>query len=505
MHREEAAKQLPSLASDHIIGEPCGRDTAACIGLGAALIARHDPNAVMLVTPADHVIEPVQEFRRAAQVATAMAEEHPSSLITFGIPPSYPATGYGYIQRGKEIATRQGVPVFQVQAFREKPSAELAERFVASGDYYWNAGIFVWKAATILTALQERQPKLYAAVQRIAESWSTPERENVLHSEYDALDRISIDYAVMEQAKEVLVVQAPYRWMTSAAGSPWNGCTRKTRRQHHPRFALRPENHWLRRRRRGRTSHYDGRRRKLAYHSRRQRDTGRRSPRRGHRQTTRRAAQEQGAGEVPVKERHKLLGIDYGTVRIGLAVSDPDRKFAFPLQTHECRNREVDGKFFLNVIQNEEIGSLLVGLPVHLSGDEGQKAKEARSFGKWLSGLTGLPVIFWDERYSSVEAETHLLAAGLTSKRRKARRDRVAAQIFLQSYLDAGCPADTCPLPLRTLPVMTPFDATCYGSVIADVLSESRLMPLGPGTPNVKARAKLATLTPEMLVRSVAS
>ena len=99
MHRAEAGRQLAVLPADRIIGEPCGRDTAACIGLGAALIARQDPSAVMLVMPADHVIEPVQEFRRAAHVAEQMAEEHPDALITFGIPPGYPATGYGYIHR----------------------------------------------------------------------------------------------------------------------------------------------------------------------------------------------------------------------------------------------------------------------------------------------------------------------------------------------------------------------------------------------------------------------
>src|SRR5205823_1633474 len=95
-HREESVKQLPALPGDQIIGEPCGRDTAACIGLGAALIARQDPYAVMVVMPADHVIEPVQEFRRAVHAAEQLAEEHPSALITFGIPPNYPATGYGY-------------------------------------------------------------------------------------------------------------------------------------------------------------------------------------------------------------------------------------------------------------------------------------------------------------------------------------------------------------------------------------------------------------------------
>src|SRR5205085_1969577 len=110
-YREETARQLPELAADHIVGEPCGRDTAACIGLGAALIARQDPSATMLVMPADHVIEPVQEFRRAAHVAEQMAEEHPSALITFGIPPTFPATGYGYIHRGAEVSGRQGIAV----------------------------------------------------------------------------------------------------------------------------------------------------------------------------------------------------------------------------------------------------------------------------------------------------------------------------------------------------------------------------------------------------------
>src|SRR5437868_5321690 len=106
-HVDEVAKHLPALPQGRIIGEPCGRDTAACIGLGAALIAREDPDAVMMVTPADHVIEPAQEFRRAAQVAESMALEHPGALVTFGIPPTFPATGYGYIERGSYLADRQ--------------------------------------------------------------------------------------------------------------------------------------------------------------------------------------------------------------------------------------------------------------------------------------------------------------------------------------------------------------------------------------------------------------
>jgi mannose-1-phosphate guanylyltransferase len=211
-HRAEAERELPHLPAGHVVGEPTGRDTAPCIGLGAALIARRDPDAVMLVTPADHVIEPAELFRRSVQAAAAVAEEHPQALITFGIPPAYPATGYGYIHRGPEVARRQGVPVFKVRAFREKPAADLAEQFVASGEYFWNSGIFVWKAATILDQLRQHKPALTAAVERVAAAWDLPPRDAVLRDEYPKMDKVSIDYAVMEHAPEVLVLQAPYRW-----------------------------------------------------------------------------------------------------------------------------------------------------------------------------------------------------------------------------------------------------------------------------------------------------
>ncbi|HLN29301.1 MAG TPA: Holliday junction resolvase RuvX [Gemmataceae bacterium] len=138
----------------------------------------------------------------------------------------------------------------------------------------------------------------------------------------------------------------------------------------------------------------------------------------------------------------RLLGVDYGTVRIGLAVSDADRKIASPLTTYTRRTKELDAKYFQEVAAEQAIGEIILGLPVHLAGHEGQKAYEARSFGNWLYKATGLPIVYWDERFTTVEAENSLLAAGLTSKRRKARRDRVAAQILLQSYLDVGCPGE---------------------------------------------------------------
>jgi mannose-1-phosphate guanylyltransferase len=213
---EETSRQLPDVPVDHVVGEPFRRDTAAAVALGAALIAREDLSATIIVTPADHVIEPAQEFRRAAHVAEQMAEENANALITFGIPPSYPATGYGYIHRAGELTTRQGVSVYRVRGFKEKPPEELAEEYVASGEYFWNAGIFVWKAATILDALRQLKPAMHAAVERIADAWPTPRRLEVLRREFDPIERTSIDFAVMEHAaeagKEVLAVQATYRW-----------------------------------------------------------------------------------------------------------------------------------------------------------------------------------------------------------------------------------------------------------------------------------------------------
>lgn len=211
-HAAEVARQLPALLPQQIVGEPCGRDTAACIGLGAALIQRQDPDATIVVTPADHVIEPEAEFRRGIHAAVQTVEEHPAASVTFGITPTFPSTGYGYIHRGKELTLRQGVPVYQVQSFREKPSFEVAEGYVASGEYFWNGGIFVWKVNTILNELKWNEPQLYEALQRIAEAWPTPKRDEVFQREYQGLGKKSIDFAVMEKAKEVLVLKAPFRW-----------------------------------------------------------------------------------------------------------------------------------------------------------------------------------------------------------------------------------------------------------------------------------------------------
>jgi putative Holliday junction resolvase len=145
----------------------------------------------------------------------------------------------------------------------------------------------------------------------------------------------------------------------------------------------------------------------------------------------------------------RLLGVDFGTVRIGLAISDPERRIASPLAVYQRQDRAREAEYFRALAAAEGIGAWVVGLPVHLAGHESQKSTEARAFGKWLAETAGLPVVFWDERFSTVEAESALWLAGLTHKKRKARRDRVAAQIMLQAYLDAGCPAESTTGPLE--------------------------------------------------------
>jgi putative Holliday junction resolvase len=132
-----------------------------------------------------------------------------------------------------------------------------------------------------------------------------------------------------------------------------------------------------------------------------------------------------------------------------VAVSDPGRTIAFPLETRARRSKEEDARYFREIVRREEVAGIVVGLPVHADGREGVKAAEARAYGRWLAEVTGRPVSFFDERYTTVQAEEALWDAGLTHKKRKERRDRVAAQMLLQGYLEAGCPADEAAGPLE--------------------------------------------------------
>jgi mannose-1-phosphate guanylyltransferase len=205
--------QLPGVPEAGLVGEPCKRDTAPCIGLAALLVTRRDPDATMVVMPSDHVIRPAEKFRGAIRQAEALVAAAPGRLVTFGIRPTYPAESFGYIQQGAPVPVGPGeAPAHTVARFKEKPPAAVAAEYLAAGTYLWNAGIFVWKAATILAALAERQPECLAHLQRIAAAWDGPDRDRVFAEEFAAIKGTSIDYAVLETAPDVAVIEAPFGW-----------------------------------------------------------------------------------------------------------------------------------------------------------------------------------------------------------------------------------------------------------------------------------------------------
>jgi mannose-1-phosphate guanylyltransferase len=207
-------KQLPAVPAENILDEPVGRNTAACIGLASLFVRRQDPSSVMVVIPADHVIHNVEEFHRVLNVAITMASES-SSLLTIGIRPTRPETGYGYIQvhtdeAGTNPYAAQGV--MKVKTFAEKPNLQTAERFLASGDFLWNSGMFVWKADTILHEITTCLPELARELTKIDEAIGTPQYQSTLEKVYGMIRGISIDYGVMERSEHVYVIRGDFGW-----------------------------------------------------------------------------------------------------------------------------------------------------------------------------------------------------------------------------------------------------------------------------------------------------
>jgi mannose-1-phosphate guanylyltransferase len=212
MHRDEVIRQLPQVPPNQVIGEPCPRDTAPCVALGAALIAQRDPAAVMLVLPSDHAIEPVQEFRRICHASNQLALDHPHALLTFGIKPTWPSTGYGYVRRGEPLPDCQGITVHRVREFREKPDELTARKYVDSGEYFWNGGVFVATVSAFQEQFKLRERETLDGAARIAAAWNSPRQSATFAEIFPTLRKISFDFAVMEKCPEVLVMTVPYKW-----------------------------------------------------------------------------------------------------------------------------------------------------------------------------------------------------------------------------------------------------------------------------------------------------
>jgi len=204
-------EHLPELPVRNIVAEPASRNTAACIGLAAVRIANADPDGLMVIVPADSFINPVPAFLQVLDRACKAAEQN-AAMVVIGIPPTFPSTGYGYIHRGELICEESGVRVFEVLEFKEKPDRQTATLFLESGSYYWNSGSFVWKVSTIIKALREFMPGLHAALQHISDSLGTPQENDVIARQYQGMQSISIDYGVMEHARNVRVIEATYAW-----------------------------------------------------------------------------------------------------------------------------------------------------------------------------------------------------------------------------------------------------------------------------------------------------
>ena len=214
---DEVRKQLPEVPAGNVLVEPCARNTAPCVGLAAVHVQRADPEAVMLVLPADHVIGPPEVFQQAAQAAAAVVADGPGRFVLFGVPPTFPSEGFGYIERGAplpgfEDPASEGTGAFAVASFREKPDAETAQKYIDAGNFYWNCGIFTWRAAAILDALAEYEPNTRARLANIAETVGTDRYEAAVETEFPACDSVSVDNAVLERTDSACVLEAPFEW-----------------------------------------------------------------------------------------------------------------------------------------------------------------------------------------------------------------------------------------------------------------------------------------------------
>ena len=215
-HAEVISAALAGFSPGQFLGEPIGRDTLNAVGFSAAAIAARDPDAVIAVFTADHIIEPVDSFLKIVEHGFRLAEEDARTLVTFGITPTAAATGYGYLELGNPIDDTARI----VRQFREKPDAETANTYFAAGAdrYLWNSGMFVWRASTLLDCIRRYEPDNFAGIEKIGDAWNTPERDAVLGDIFPRLKKISVDFAVMEPASRdpkirVASVPMPLQWL----------------------------------------------------------------------------------------------------------------------------------------------------------------------------------------------------------------------------------------------------------------------------------------------------
>ena len=210
-YKDIVKEQLPEIPERNILCEPCRRNTAPCIAYVSWRIKTQDKNANIVVTPSDHIVTDCEEFRRVVKQCLKFSSET-DAMITLGMKPTRPETGYGYIQADLSYSSPRNKEIFRVDSFREKPDLETAQKYIKNKSYYWNAGIFIWNINTIINAFRIYQPALNDIFESLSGVYGTPKEQEEIDRMFPECDNISVDYAIMENAEEIFVCPADFGW-----------------------------------------------------------------------------------------------------------------------------------------------------------------------------------------------------------------------------------------------------------------------------------------------------
>ena len=204
-------EQLPEIPRENILSEPCRRNTAPCIAYVSWRIKKNDPKANIVVTPSDHIVTNEAEFRRVIVNSLKFTSET-DAIVTLGMKPTRPETGYGYIQADLSVPSVRNKEMFRVDQFREKPDLETAKRYISQNNFFWNAGIFIWNVSTIVNAFRIYQPGIARIFEGVMNVFGTPEEQAAIDKVYPECEGISVDYAIMEKAEEIFVCPSDFGW-----------------------------------------------------------------------------------------------------------------------------------------------------------------------------------------------------------------------------------------------------------------------------------------------------
>lgn len=211
LYAELIHAQIPHLPEQNIIIEPIGRNTAPCIGLASLFVEEQYPDSTMIVLPSDHIIENEEGFLNILKTATEFTSTN-NSMVTLGISPKYPETGFGYIESSDQMQILNNLEIHKVSRFVEKPDYQTAQSYLEAGNFYWNSGIFIWKTATIRNAFKEHMPDLHDVLETIKASLQEKDREGIVKSEFNKMPDQSIDYGIMEKMKDIYVIPCKFGW-----------------------------------------------------------------------------------------------------------------------------------------------------------------------------------------------------------------------------------------------------------------------------------------------------